>query len=132
MARQLSIFLGNQSGRFREIAQTLADSGVNILSFSLADTADYGILRMICDDPEKGALALRAKDIMARQTEVLVVPIRPEEGTLAALLDTIGSDINISYMYPYSTQGPDAGMVVKVSEPELARRRLEKAGYKIK
>ncbi len=132
MAQQLTVFLGNEAGRFKEVAQTLADACVNILSFSLADTADYGILRMICDDPEKGVKALRAKNIMARSTEVFVVPIKPHCATLAALLDSIGSDMDIAYMYPYATQGPDAGMVVKVEHPEIVRERLEKAGYEVR
>lgn len=132
MAQQLSVFLGNQAGRFHEIAKTLAEEGVDILSFSLADTADYGILRMICDDPEKGVKALRAKNIMARQTEVFVVPIKPHCATLAALLEAIGADKDIAYMYPYATQGPDAGMVVKVEDPETVRARLEKAGYEVR
>lgn len=132
MAQQLTVFLGNQAGRFQEVARTLADSGVNILSFSLADTADYGILRMICDDPAKGVQALRDKGIMARSTEVFVVPIEPHCATLAALLETIGSENDISYMYPYATQGPDAGMVVKVREPETVRKLLLAAGYQIK
>ena len=75
MAHQLSVFIGNQSGRFHEVARVLAENGVNILSFSLADTADYGILRMICDNTEKGLEALRANSITARLTDVLLVPV---------------------------------------------------------
>lgn len=130
MALQLSVFLGNHSGRFQEIASTLAEASVNILSFSLADTADYGILRIICDDPEKGEIVLRAKNIMARSTEVIVVYISPECGTLAPLLETIGRDVNISYMYPYATSGTEAGMVLKVKEADLVKERLDEAGYR--
>lgn len=131
MAHQLSVFIGNQSGRFHEVARVLAENGVNILSFSLADTADYGILRMICDNTEKGLEALRANSITARLTDVLLVPIEPQIGSLTLMLDVIGTDVNIAYMYPYSTQGPDAGMVLKVDEPELVKERLLQANFSV-
>ncbi len=132
MAQQVTVFIGNQSGRFHEVAKILAKAAVNILSFNLADTADYGILRLIVDNTEKALDALRLSNITARLTDVLVVYISPEVGTLSTLLDVIGEEYNIAYTYPYHTQGPQAGMVLKVDKPDEVSKILLDAGYELK
>ncbi len=131
MAQQLTVFIGNQSGRFHEVAKILAKAEVDIKSFALADTADYGILRLIVDDTTKGLAALQEHNITARLTDVLVVYISPKVGTLSALLDTIGEEHNIAYTYPYHTYGPHAGMVIKVDEPDEVTKILRDAGYEV-
>ena len=130
MAKQLSVFLENRSGRMLQVASLLKSAGINILSFNLAETSDYGMLRLMVDDPEKGAAALDAGGFSAHLTDVMVVYIPARMGSLSELLDLLGDTIDIRYMYPYQTQEPDAGMVMKVSDMPWAEQRIREAGYR--
>ncbi|NLW54549.1 MAG: amino acid-binding protein, partial [Clostridiaceae bacterium] len=73
MAKQLSVFLENRRGRMRQVASLLKSADINILSFNLAETTDYGMLRLMVDDPEEGAAALAAGGFSAHLTDVMVV-----------------------------------------------------------
>lgn len=131
MAQQLSVFLGNQNGRLREVVKALAEKQVNILTFSLADTQDFGILRLIVDQPRLGLEALQNAGLTARMNEVMVVKISPQPGTLEALLENLGDGQNIAYIYPFATEGKDAGMVIKVGDLATAMAQLRNAGYEV-
>ncbi len=131
MAKQLSVFLENRSGRMLQVASLLKSAGINILSFNLAETSDYGMLRLMVDDPEKGAAALDAGGFSAHLTDVMVVYIPARMGSLSELLDLLGDTIDIRYMYPYQTQEPNAGMVMKVSDMPWAEQRIRDAGYTV-
>jgi hypothetical protein len=99
---QISIFIENKSGRLAEVTGTLGAAGVNIHALSLADTSDFGILRLIVDDSEKGLEVLRDKNFTVSKTEVIGVEVPDHPGGLASILQILDkNDINVEYMYAY-------------------------------
>ena len=95
-AKQLSVFIENRKGRLGEVLHVLKDNNVNILSMSLADTTEYGLLRLIVNDPERGKTALMEKGFSSMTTDVLVVKIPHTPGSLRDILEFISAgDINI-------------------------------------
>jgi hypothetical protein len=131
MAKQLSVFIENRKGRLGEVLSVLRKNEVNILSLSLADTTEYGLLRLIVNDPEKGKEKLSEEGFSTMLTKVLVIKIEHKVGSLQILLDTLSKkDINIEYMYGLSTEGVNAFVVLKASNPELAEKILTENGIK--
>ena len=101
-AEQLSIFMENAPGTLLAVVEVLAGKGMNIRALSLADTMDYGVLRLIADQPREAREALREQGFTAKVTEVLAVEIADEPGRLAALLAKFaGAGINVEYMYTF-------------------------------
>lgn len=98
--RQLSVFIENKAGRVSEVTDTLGQAGVNIRGFSVSDTADYGIVRLIVDDPDAGAEALRAAGFTVKESEVLCVELPDVPGGLAGVLKIVSdAGVNIEYVY---------------------------------
>lgn len=117
--KQLSVFIENRQGRLGEVLSVLKENGVNILSLSLADTTEYGLLRIMVNAPEKGREALLNKGFSAMVTDVLVIKIPHRAGSLQAILEIIAEkNINIEYMYGLSIEGEDASIVVKANDLE--------------
>jgi hypothetical protein len=111
--RQLSVFLENQSGRLAEITGALGDAGVNIRAFSLADTSDFGILRVVVNDIGGARLALQAKGFTVRETEVIAIEIEDRPGGLAAILKVLGDHgVNVEYMYASLEKSSDNAVVI--------------------
>ena len=101
-AEQLSIFMENVPGTLLAVVEVLAAKGINIRALSLADTMDYGVLRLIADRPREAREALREQGFTAKVTEVLAIEIPDEPGRLAALLAKFaGAGINVEYMYTF-------------------------------
>lgn len=129
--KQISIFLENKPGQLAAICRALAKADVNMAALSLADTTDFGIVRMIADDHEKGCAALAAAGFAVRQTEVVMVSVPDTPGGMAdfmAKLDNAG--INIEYSYAYGLgHGEKAVLIFRFSDNERACEVLaEKAG----
>lgn len=125
--KQLSVFVENREGRLYEVLEVLKKSNVNIVSMSLADTSDYGLLRLIVSDPQKAREALKDNGFSAMLTDVLAITLSHRVGRLEELLEKICSvDINIEYMYALSTGKDDASIVFKPSDLEKAVEVLEK------
>ncbi len=123
--KQLSVFLENRAGRLGEVLSVLKQENINIVSMSLADTSDYGLLRLLVDKPEAGKKALREQGYSAMLTDVLAVKLAHQVGQLQTLLEVIcKSDINIEYMYALSTGTDDASIVIKTSDLEKAAEIL--------
>jgi len=102
MIKQISVFLENKSGRLVRIAQVLGEAGINIRGLSIADTSDFGILRMIVDQPDKAITELKDKGIMATVTEVIAMEIPDTPGGLAKVLAFMtDAGINIEYLYSF-------------------------------
>lgn len=121
VAKQLSVFLENRRGRLGEVLQVLKDSEVNILSISLADTTEYGLLRLIVEDPEKGRDALLTAGFSAMLADVVIVKIPHTPGSLQNMLKTVvDKEINVEYMYGLTTEGNEASIVIKTSDLEKA------------
>jgi hypothetical protein len=111
--KQLSIFLENKSGRLTEVTEALANANINIIAFSIADTADYGILRLILNKPEEAERVLKEKEFSVHITEVigLVVPHEPS-GLHRALKILSAEGISIEYLYAFAL-GNRATVVIR-------------------
>jgi hypothetical protein len=111
--QQVSVFLENKSGRLADVTRVLADSGVNIGALSIADTSDFGILRFICNDPDRAAQVLRGTGFSVGETDVLAVTVPHRPGGLAELVETIRPlGANIEYLYAFMTKLEGGAMVV--------------------
>jgi hypothetical protein len=110
--KQISVFLENTTGRLCEVTQTLARAGINLRAISIADTADFGILRIIVDKADEAVSALTSAGFTTRQTDVAAVEIEDKPGSLAALMEIFQkSEINIEYLYA-SLEGSQGKAVV--------------------
>ncbi len=102
MIKQISVFLENKSGRLIRVAQVLGEAGINIRGLSIADTSDFGILRMIVDQPDKALNELKDKGVMATATEVIAMEVPDTPGGLAGVLSYLEEEgINIEYLYSF-------------------------------
>lgn len=126
---QLSVFLENREGRLEQVLDTLKQKNINIISLSLADTSDYGMLRMIVSEPQVGKDALKEAGFSAMLTPVLAVKLSHQVGQLQVLLSEIcKAGINIEYTYALATGNDDASIVIKPADLEKAAAVLEKTG----
>ncbi len=116
--QQISIFLENAAGRLAEVTRVLKDGGVNLRAIMIADTADFGILRVITDDPEKARKILEAAKFTTKTTEVLAVTISDKVGSLADVLHIFEENgINIEYLYAALDKvGETAVVIFKVED----------------
>ncbi|TKG88496.1 amino acid-binding protein [Puteibacter caeruleilacunae] len=113
LIKQLSVFLENKKGRLMEVTQVLGEANVNMSAFSVADTSEFGILRMIVSDPEKAVEVLKAKDFSVKLTDVVCLNAPNQPGSLAKALQILGNDgVFIEYMYAFS-MGESANVVLK-------------------
>ena len=120
-AKQLSVFIENRKGRLGEVLQVLKENEVNIFSLSLADTTEYGLLRVIVNDPEKARNVLIDAGFSSMLTEVLIIKIPHVAGSLQKILTVISEKgVNIEYMYGLSVEADDASVVMKTNDLELA------------
>ena len=127
--KQLSVFIENREGRLGEVLTALKENDVNIVSLSLADTSDYGMLRMITSNPEEAKRVLKDKGFSAMLTDVLAVKLEHKVGELQEVLEIIcKAGINVEYMYALATKNNDATIVIKTSNAEEAAALLEKEG----
>lgn len=132
LIKQLSVFIENRQGRLEKVLDTLKKSDINIISLSLADTADYGLLRLIVSNPELGKDTLRKNGFSAMLTDVMAVKLSHRVGQLQELLAIIcKASINIEYMYALSTGNDDASIILKTSDVEKAVELLEAEGVEI-
>lgn len=131
--KQISVFMENKGGRLAKVTKILAEKGVNIRALSIADTTDFGILRLIVDNPEMAFSALKDAGLIVRTTSVLAISIDDVAGSLAAALDTIDKcGISVEYMYAYIGNLSGKAMVVlKVNEPEEATERLRSTNVNV-
>lgn len=127
--KQLSVFIENREGRLGEVLTALKDNNINIVSLSLADSSDYGMLRMITSNPEEAKSVLKEKGFSAMLTDVLAVKLEHKVGELQEVLEIIcKAGINVEYMYALATKNDDATIVIKTSNAEEAALLLQKEG----
>ena len=126
-SKQISVFIENRKGRLGEVLDVLKASEVNILSLSIADTAEYGLLRIISDAPQKGQTALTNAGFSAMLTDVVILQVPHTPGALQNILRIISDEeVSIEYMYGLSVAGEEASIVVKPSDLERANAVFEK------
>jgi hypothetical protein len=116
--RQISVFLENKIGRLAEITQILGNKEINIRALAIADTTEFGILRMIVDRPQKAYEALEERGFTVSQTEVVVVEVEDKPGGLARVMAILGKEgINVEYLYAFvAPKGRSALVVLKIEE----------------
>jgi len=131
--KQLSVFLENKPGQLNIPCKAIANAGLNILTLSLADTHQFGILRLILEEPDKGKEALEAAGCVVNVTEVVAVNVPDQPGGLAHILDLIEkANINLEYMYAFTARKKDqAVLVFRFEDPETAITVLQKNGVNI-
>lgn len=132
MAKQISVFLENKSGRLAHVTKVLGDAGINIRALSIADTSDFGILRLIVNDPVKAYKILREEGFTASETEVIAVRMPDSPGGLAAVLDQMSEEnLNIEYLYAFlGMSGSEALVVFKVEDINKAKIAFNTKGIK--
>lgn len=129
--KQLSVFLENREGRLDEVLKTLGANDVNIVALSLADTADYGMLRMIVSDPEKGKAVLKEAGITSMLTDVVALRVPHATGSLSkAMHEIVQAGINVEYMYAFAN-GADASAVLKSDDPSKVVEVLRASGFDV-
>ena len=129
--RQISIFLENRPGQLSTICRDLADAGINIATLSLADTADFGIVRMIVDDHEKAKSVLAEKGHVVNVREVIAVCVPDRPGGMAEVMQVLDkAGVNIEYSYAFAFhKGEKAVLVFRFSDNNKAESALKTAGY---
>ena len=116
-AKQLTVFIENRTGRLSEVLSVLKNHNVNILSLSLADTTEFGLLRLIVDTPQMGKDKLTENGFSSLLSDVSIIKSPHKVGSLQMLLSAIDrSDVNIEYMYGLSIEGDEAYVVLKASD----------------
>ena len=130
---QISVFLENKAGRLAEVTRVLGEAGINIRALSLADTTDFGILRLIVDQYDKARQLLKEKGFTVGKTEVLAVEVPDRPGGLAMLLQALAqADINVEYMYAFvQHSGKNAVIIFRFDNLDQAIELLQKEGVHI-
>ena len=128
-AKQLSVFIENREGRLGEVLHVLKENDVNILSISLADTTEYGLLRLIVNKPEKGRDVLLAAGFSSMTTDVIIIKVPHVAGALQGILELIAEkNVNIEYMYGLSVEADEAYVVLKASDVKAVDAILTQYG----
>jgi len=123
--KQLTVFLQNKSGRLEDLTDILAKNNINISALSIAETEEYGIMRMIVSDHEKALQALKAAEFTVKTTDVVSIECPDIPGALHETLKTLTNNgIDVSYMYGYSNSGT-ARLIMKINNPEKAMEIIE-------
>ncbi len=130
---QLSVFAENKPGAMTAITRILGEAGVDIRALSLADTSDYGILRLIVDKPEQAQKALDSRGYILRISPVIGVAVPDEPGALCHTLEVLEKrGVNIEYMYAFiSRSEKDAYVILRTDRHELAESVLAEAGVRL-
>ena len=130
---QISVFLENKSGRLADVTRSLADHGINIRALSIADTIDYGLLRMIVNDPENARKVLTDEGFTVAQTEVLAIEVPDRPGGLGGIIDILSAKgLNIEYMYAFvGRSGEHAIVIFRIEPVEEAIAALKEGGARI-
>ena len=130
--KQLSVFVENKQGKLGEVLHVLGDQGVNILSISLADTSEYGLIRLIVDRPEEGRNALIDAGFSSMLADVLVIKVPHVSGGLRKVLELlVYKNVNVEYTYCLTAAGNEASIVVKTNELDAAIGVLGSAGIEL-
>ncbi len=131
--QQLSLFLENKPGQLKVPCRALGDAGINIFALSLADTQQFGILRLLVSDWEKAKAVLEAAGCVVNISEVVAVDVPDRPGGLADALEIIEqAGLDIAYMYPFNNRaGEKAVLLFRFEDPEAAVQALQAAGLPV-
>ena len=127
---QISVFLENKPGQLAELTRALSDNGISMRALSIADTRDYGIARLMVDDPYKTILVLKEGGWVAKMTPVLAVQMPDEAGALEKILDVLArAEVDLEYVYAFlSHKITSACLVIRAADNDKAARVLVGSG----
>lgn len=130
---QLSLFLENKPGHLQSALKVLADEKINIMTLTIAEVADFGIVRMIVNKPQKALEALRQHKFVCSPTDVLAIELDDKPGSLLKALETFAkNNLNIEYMYAFTEKrGDRAVMIFKFADIEAAKKALLEEGFNV-
>ena len=128
--KQLSIFVENKPGRAYAITEALSNNGINLSALSIADTSEYGIMRVIVDDPEKAKKVLQDSGVMVKITDVIAIPMDNSPGSLTKILKILtDAGISVRYMYAFVNEhNGGAVLVTKTADNDKSVSELKKFG----
>ena len=130
---QISVFIENKPGHLQKVLKFLGDEKINIITLTIAETSDFGILRMIVNSPQKAFDVLRSQNITCSTTEVLAIEIDDVPGSLCEIIETFAKcNLNIEYMYSFNEKRNDkCVMIFRFEDFDLAQKVVKEAGYKV-
>ncbi len=130
---QLSVFLENKKGRLYDAARVLGGAGIDIKALTIAESEDFGVLRMVVNKPDEALEALKKNGLVASITDIVAVEVSDQPGGLAAVLKVLNdSDINLEYMYAFSEKNADKAIVVfRFDDPDKAIAVLTKNSIRV-
>ena len=129
--KQISVFIQNKKGRLAKVSRLLADNGVYIRALSIADTQDFGFLRLICEDVDKVKSILKEAGYLTTKTDVLVAAVKDDPGALAIIAEALrDADVSIEYVYELATVDNIVYLVVRVDDNQVAAAALAGAGIR--
>lgn len=132
MIEQLSVFLENKAGRLAELSRVLGDAGINMHALMVADTSEFGVIRIICDSPRRAKALLEDVGLGASITPVTAVEIPDRPGGLADVLEALDhAGANVEYAYCFVEPKGDAAVDVFKVDDEDAERILTEAGFRV-
>jgi len=131
--KQVAVFLENKSGRLADISHCLAQAGINIRALSLADTADFGILRIVADDTDKAQRVLKEQGFTVGITNLVAVEAEDRPGGLDKILQAVSkAGLNVEYMYAFTQVSGQKGMMLfRFEQPDAAISALQAGGIKV-
>ncbi len=128
MIKQITVFIENKPGRLMELTGALAEESINIHALSIADTADFGIVRIIASDPDKAKSTLRAKGFMVKTADVIAVAMGQRPGSLHEILKRISAlNVSVEYIYAFTSRHKDyeAIVILKLNDQDAALEKLK-------
>ena len=130
---QISIFIENKSGRLAEVARVLGEKNVNIRALSLADTSDFGILRLLVDQTDVAFVTLKESGFTVNKTQVVAVEVPDQPGGLSKILQVLDdAKINVEYMYAFAERNADNAVIIyRFDETDNAIKTLQEKGISI-
>ena len=128
LIKQISVFVENKPGKLSEVIKEIGDCGIDIHALSMADTTDFGVLRLIVNEPEKVKEILKNKGMVVKTNEVIAIVVEDKPGGLASILENLKEKgIGIEYIYAFIGKNVNgANVVMKVDKPEVAIEALGK------
>jgi len=132
-AKQISVFLENKRGRLAEVTQRLAENRINIRALYLAETVDFGVLRLVVNDPDRARQVLSEANFTAAEAEVVAVELADRSGSLAQLIGPLAeAGINIEYLYAFvGKSGENAIIIFRFDDADRAIALLTKLGFRL-
>jgi hypothetical protein len=132
MIDQITVFLENERGRLAALCRVLGDAGISMHALTVADTAQYGVVRIIADTPGKACEVLNEKGFRASLTKVFAVEVPNRAGELAVLLEAFdAAEFNVEYAYCFATEGGKAIDVLRIDNHDAAEAIIAAAGFRI-